>query len=588
MERDENTSRWAFLREAWRLAKPYFVSEDRKWAWGLTAAVVALNLFSVYMNVRFNFWRNDFYNTLQKYDEHGFWIQIGIFTLLAAVAIVTSVYQTYLQQMLQIRWRRWLTRQYIGHWLEEKTYYRLQLGSPATDNPDQRIAQDIDLFTQVSLSLTVGSAGFLNSIVTLFSFLTILWSLSGPLTIPLGSSSFSVPGYLFWFALLYAAGGTWITFKIGRPLVSLQFAQQRYEADFRFSLVRLRENTESVALYGGEPRERAVFQSRFRHVVDNFWAIMRRIKTINWWTYFYGQFAIIFPYLVTAPRYFARQIELGGLMQTADAFGQVQNSLSFFITSYTDIAQWQAVVQRLGGFEQRMQASIADARGPQPITVARAGDGVAVAGLNLDLPDGKPLLRKVQFQTAPGSALLMTGPTGAGKSTLLRAIAGIWPYGKGAIRMGAGKLLFLPQRPYLPLGTLREALIYPQAKTELPDSRLAEAMTRVGLAGFIPALDEEDNWAQRLSLGEQQRLSFARVLLSEPDILFLDEATSACDEGSEADFYQMLRKAPWHPTIVSVGHRGTLAACHDQQIDVGAFRAAPPPVTSLQAAGEDD
>jgi putative ATP-binding cassette transporter len=572
---DENTRRLDFLREAWRLAKPYFVSEDKKWAWGLLVAVTALNLFSVFLNVRFNFWRNDFYNALQDYDQPAFWKQLAIFTGLALIWIVTVVYQTYLQQMLQIRWRRWLTRQYLGHWLEAKTYYRLPLEGNVTDNPDQRIQDDLERFTRVSLSLTVGQTGVLNSVVTLFSFLAILWGLSGSLTVPLGGSvSITIPGYLFWLALVYAVFGTWGTFKIGRPLVPLNFAQQRYEADFRFSLVRLRENTEAVALYGGEERERNIFRERFNRVVDNFRAIMKRIKLINWWASFYAQFAVVFPYIAVAPRYFATHMPLGQLQQTAEAFGQVQNALSFIVNSYTDIAEWQSVVQRLGGFEQRMKAVAAESQGRQPIDVERQGDGLAVTQLDLDLPDGRALLRHVDLAARQGEAVLVTGPTGSGKSTLLRAIAGIWPYGKGAIRMAAGKLFFLPQKPYVPLGTLREALIYPQATTDLPDSRLAEAMNTVGLTAFVPRLDEEDNWGQRLSLGEQQRLAFARVLLQQPDLLFLDEATSALDEASEARFYQMLRDAAWRPTLVSVGHRSTLAAFHDQQRDIAAFRAA--------------
>jgi putative ATP-binding cassette transporter len=579
MASDKNPHRLDFLRDAWRLAKPYFVSDDRKWAWGLLAAVIALNLFSVFLSVRFNFWRNDFFNTFQNMDESGFFKQLGVFTILAVLFIVVGVYTTYLQQMLQIRWRRWLTRQYLHDWLEGKAYYRLQLTGGETDNPDQRIAEDLNRFTDTSLSLTLG---LLNSVVTLFSFVSILWELSGPITIPLGGMSITIPAYMVWFAILYAIVGTYGTIKIGQPLVALNFAQQRYEADFRFSLVRLRENAESVALYGGEPREHTIFLGRFNHVVDNFWAIMRRIKALGWWTYFYGQFAIIFPYLVSAPRFFSGAIQLGGLMQIADAFGQVQSSLSFVINSYTagtgandtGIAAWRAVVQRLVGFDDRVRTIAAEAHGEQPINVEREGQGVAVAGLDLALPDGTPLLHHVDLAAKPGEAMLITGPTGSGKSTLLRAIAGIWPYGKGAIRLAAGKLLFLPQKPYLPLGTLREALIYPQATTDLSDSRLAEAMKAVGLEAFIPRLDEDEHWAQRLSLGEQQRLAFARVLLTQPDLLFLDEATSALDEASEARFYQMLRDAAWHPTMVSVGHRSTLAAFHDQQRDIAAFRAA--------------
>jgi len=581
----ENSKRWGFLRDAWRLAKPYWFSDDKVWAWGLLAAVVALNLGSVYLNVRINFWRNDFYNAIQNYDEHGFFVEIGIFTLLASASIIVSVYQIYLQQMLQIRWRRWLTRQYLSDWFEGKAYYRLQLEGSETDNPDQRIQEDLNRFTDTSLSL---SLGLMNSVVTLFSFLTILWSLSGPITISLGSSgSIAVPAYLVWSAVVYAVIGTWITFKIGRPLVALNFQQQRFEADFRFSLVRLRENTEAVAFYSGEARELGIFRDRFGHVVDNFMAIMRRIRLINWWTYLYGQVAIIFPYVVVAPRYFAKEIQLGGLMQTAEAFSQVQGALSFIVSAYTNgtgandtgIAAWQSVVQRLVTFDARVRELAAAGRRPQPIGIERGGEGVAVHNLDLDLPGDRALLRHIELAAKPGEAVLISGPTGSGKSTLLRAIAGIWPYGKGAIQMAVGKFLFLPQKPYLPLGTLRQAFDYPRAVSDVPDARLKEVMETVGLGAFVDRLDESHNWSQRLSLGEQQRLSIARVLLMEPDLIFLDEATSALDEPSESRFYRMLREAPWHPTIVSVGHRSTLAQFHDRRIDIAAFRAPPEPVT---------
>jgi putative ATP-binding cassette transporter len=563
--------RWDFLRAAWTLAKPYWVSDDKWWARGLLGAVIALNLISVYIDVRLNIWRNAFYDTLQQLDEHGFFVQIGIFTLLAVAWILIIVYQLYLQQMLQIRWRRWLTRRYLSHWLDRKAYYRLQLDGGGTDNPDQRIADDVNRFTAASLALSIG---LLNAVVTLASFLGILWALSGPFALPLGNlGTIAIPGYMVWFALLYAVGGTWITIKVGRPLVPLNFAQQRYEADFRFSLVRLRENAESVALYGGEQRELASFQDRFGRVVDNFWSIMKRTKTLGWWTSCYGQFAVIFPYIVAAPRFFAKEMQLGGLMQTASAFGTVQSALSFIVTSYSEIAAWESVIQRLVSFDQRVREIAEDSRKRQPIAIDRSGDGIEIANLDLDLPNGSPLLRNVSLTAKPGDSVLVTGPTGSGKSTLLRALSGIWPYGKGVVRMASGNFLFLPQKPYLPLGTLRDALTYPQGATTVPDSRLGQLLHTVGLEHLADRLNELDNWAQRLSPGEQQRLSFARVLLIEPALIFLDEATSALDEASEADFYRMLRAAPWRPTIVSVGHRGTLASFHERICNVAAFNA---------------
>jgi vitamin B12/bleomycin/antimicrobial peptide transport system ATP-binding/permease protein len=576
------------LRDAWRLAKPYWQSEDKRWAWGLLIAVIALNLATVYVNVRLNQWRNDFYNSLQNYDEKGFFYQLAIFTGLAAVFIVCAVYQLYLQQMLQLRWRRWLTRRYIDGWLGERAYYRMQLTGSGTDNPDQRISEDLDRFTRYSLALSVGGTGFLNAGVTLVSFMAILWGLSGPLSIPLGSwGTLVIPGYMLWFAFLYAVGGTWLTFKIGRPLVRLNFDQQRYEADFRFSLVRLRENTESVALYGGEQRERRIFLDRFGRVVDNFWTIMKRIKSVGWWTSGYGQFAVIFPYLVAAPAYFAKSFQLGGLMQTAGAFDQVQGALSFIVANYAgsagseSISEWQSVVQRLISFDDRLREVTEGARGPQPIERRRDGEGLGVDDLDLDLPNGSALLRNIGFAVPSNEALLLTGPTGAGKSTLLRAIAGIWPFGRGRIRLGEGRTMFLPQRPYLPLGTLRDALTYPRDDGAVPDEKLKSVLATVGLGALADELDEGSNWARRLSLGEQQRLAFARILLSEPAIVFLDEATSALDEASEAELYRLLRGAYWRPTVVSVGHRSTLREFHDNLLSLDGAR---PPRKSVAAA----
>jgi putative ATP-binding cassette transporter len=555
-----------FLREAWDLAWPYWKSEEKWSAIGLLVAIVALNLITVWLNVRFNYWYNDFYNTLQQYDWSEFWRQFAIFGLLALAFIVVGVYSYYLRGILHIRWRRWLTERFLRNWLEDQSYYRMQLDQGTTDNPDQRISEDLDRFATSSLAL---SLGILSAIVTLVSFLSILWTLSGALTIPLGGgASIDIPGYMVFAALIYAVAGTMLTRWIGHPLIRLNFDQQRYEADFRFSLVRLRENAENVAFYGGEARELDTFHTRFARVVANWWGIIKRRKKLTWFTYGYEQLAIVFPFLVAAPRYFDKVIQLGGLMQISSAFRQVQESLSFIISSYTEIAEYQAVVQRLSGFREKMNEIAERRRAPQPIGIERGGTGVEVETLDLNLPDGRPLRQDIALAASPAKPLLITGPSGVGKSTLLRAIAGLWPFGRGRIRVGDGRALFLPQRPYLPLGTLGDALVYPRAATEMPRQSLAEALRAVGLPELIDLLDEEGNWAQRLSIGEQQRLAFARVLLTRPEIVFLDEATSALDEAAEMSLYRLLREAAWRPTIVSVGHHGTLHRFHDTVVDL--------------------
>ena len=566
-----NGARRNMLRMAWNLAKHYWSSEEAKSAWALLILVIALNLGNVYISVRINQWNNAFYNALQEFDAPEFFRQLGIFCILATASIVMSVYAFYFQQMLQIRWRRWLTGRYLARWLAERTYFRMQLSGRSTDNPDQRISDDLRLFVEYVMTLALG---VLTSIVSLVSFMVILVGLSGPTDIPLGPlGTAHIPAYLAWAALIYAGLGTWLTVKIGRPLVPLNFAQQRFEADFRYSLVRLRENAESVALYGGEPAERAVFDGRFGNVFANYWQIMKRRKLLNWFTSGYSQLAVIFPVVVVAPRYFSKAIQLGGLMQVIDAFGNVQSALSFIVNSYADIATWSAVTERLGTFDARMDDIAQSLRAPQAIRESRSGRGLDVKNLALDLPDGTKLLENISLAAAPGEALLVTGPNGIGKSTLLRALAGIWPFGKGDIRLGEGRSLFLPQRPYLPLGTLRDALTYPRPAADEPAKELTDALKSVGLEAIAGKLDAVEDWTHRLSLGEQQRLAFARVFLAKPDLLFLDESTSALDEATESDFYRRLRQGDWRPTLVSVGHRESLKAFHDRTVDLAAFAA---------------
>lgn len=552
------------FRDAWAIARPYWFSEDRWPGRGLLVAVIALNLGIVFINVLLNQWNNAFYNSLQDKDYAAFVTQLFKFTYLAGAYIAAAVYQLYLNQMLQIRWRRWLTDRYLAAWLTNKAYYRLELHGTETDNPDQRLAEDLRLFVSTTLGLALG---LLRAVVTLVSFVAILWVLSGPFTIP--GVNVTVPGYMVWAALLYAILGTWLTNLIGRPLVQLNFNQQRYEADFRFSLVRFRENAEGVALYHGEADELRGFRERFSNVVRNWWGIMRQQKRLTSFTAGYGQAAIIFPFVVAAPRYFRGEFALGGLMQTASAFGQVQDSLSYIISSYTDIAEWRAVVARLAGFNRaldqvRTEAAVQGIRHDEtPAGTLRLED------LNLALPDGRTLVQDISLTVRQGDTALISGPSGAGKSTLFRAIAGIWPFGRGRISMpAASRVLFLPQKPYLPLGTLRDVVSYPTPPAGVTDAALREALEAVGLPQLGDRLDESANWALRLSPGEQQRIAFARTLIQKPQWLFLDEATSAVDESAEEHLYALLRARLPGVTLVSVGHRSTLRPFHTRRLEV--------------------
>jgi putative ATP-binding cassette transporter len=562
------------LREAWAIAAPYWRSEDRWAARGLLVVVVALNLGIVYLNVLLNQWNNGFYNALQDKNYAVFAHQLVRFSWLAGLYIIVAVYQLYLNQMLQIRWRRWLTERYLQAWLADGAYFRMQLAAGETDNPDQRIAEDLQLFVSGTLALAIGG---LRAVVTLVSFVAILWGLSGSVTIPFGRSSLILPGYMVWTALLYAIIGTWLTSRIGRPLVRLNFDQQRYEADFRFGLVRLRENAEGVALYHGEADELQGFRKRFGAVVRNFWDIMRRQKRLTWFTAGYTQAAVIFPFIVAAPRYFQDVIHLGGLMQTATAFGQVQDSLSFIVSSYTDIAAWRSVVERLLGFERALEHVRTEAASGIGIAFAD-GDAarLALKDVELDLPGGQRLIAGVNLGLRSGDTALLTGPTGAGKSTLIRAIAGIWPFGRGQIRVPPGaRLLVLPQKPYLPIGSLRDVVSYPRPPGGVDDAMLREALAAVGLPGLAGRLDEDGHWALQLSPGEQQRIAFARVLVQMPDWLFLDEATSALDEATEARLYHLVRERLPGTALFSVGHRGTLRPLHGRELVVRSEQSGP-------------
>ena len=567
------------LRDAWRIAGAYWRSEEKWSARGLLAAIILLSLSNVYVSVRINEWNKSFYNALQAFDRNEVIRQLLVFCALALIAATISVNALFLNQMLQIRWRRWLTRRYVNDWLADRKYYRFWFTS-TTDNPDQRIAEDIQQFVAYVMNLSVG---LLSSSVLLVSFLFILSGLSGPLDVSLGKwGSLTIPAYLVWAALLSAWIATWLTMKIGRPLVHLNFTRQRFEADFRFSLAHLRENAESIAVYGGEAAEFKRFKNRFGKVIENFREIMKQQRRLNWFTTGYAQLAVVIPLVVVSPRYFAKQIGLGGLMQVANAFAYVHNALSFIINAYGDIANWLAVTERLSSFEERLHETRRTSHVRREIVILNQGAGVAADNLHLDLPDSTPLLRGITFTVDGGSSLLVTGPAGAGKSVLLRAIAGIWPFGRGQIMLSPHRRLFVPQLPYSPLGTLADALLYPFSDSDQVSlDQMAAVLREVGLGCLIGELNCE-NWSQRLSQAEQQQLAFARILLAKPAVVFLDDATSALDERSEARLYGLLRAGSWRPTIVSASYKGSLFNFHDQVLDISAFY--PQSETRLESA----
>ncbi|MCW5688104.1 MAG: ABC transporter ATP-binding protein/permease [Pseudolabrys sp.] len=557
----------ATLATVWRIASPYFWSEDRWPGRILLAAVIAIELTIVGITVLLNSWNANFYNALQNKDWNAFVYQLGYFTILAAAFVGLAVYQLYLNQWLQIRWRRWLTRRYLDEWLAGANHYRMQLSGEAADNPDQRIAEDVTSFVSSTLSISIQ---LLSSLVTLVSFMVILWNLSAAAPLHLFGISYNIPGYLLWAALIYAVIGTALTHLIGRPLIALNFQQQRYEADFRFNLVRVRENAEQIALLEGEAAERDRLLMRFGNVVSNWLAIMSRQKKLTFFTATYSQAAVVFPFIMVSPAYFAGAMQLGGLMQTANAFGRVQDALSIFVTLYRSLADWRAVIERLDGFDRSVMSAQVLAVTP-PVVEVTPGDGSAVTikDLAVKLPNGAPLVTARDLTIGAGEHVLVTGPSGSGKSTFFRALAGIWPFGSGTVHVPKGaKVMMLPQRPYFPIAPLAAAVAYPLEPDSADNARIGDLIAAAGLPALVPRLEEEAHWNRMLSLGEQQRLGIARALLLKPDYLFLDEATASLDEAAEANVYRLLQERLPGTTIVSIGHRSTLAAFHRRQLHV--------------------
>lgn len=548
-----------FFRDVWYLTKSYWQSEEKKKAFFLLGCIIALTLGVVYMLVLLNQWNNSFYSALQNYDAKKIFDELIHFSWLAAIYILLAVYSYYLQQTLILNWRRWLTTRFIDIWLQNKTYYNLQMFGKDTDNPDQRISEDVRQFVEMTLSFGIG---ILKAFCTFASFVVILYNLSGSLSFTFMGKTWTINGYMLWASLLYSLIGTYITHIVGRKLVKINFIQQKYEADFRFSMIRLRESAESVAFYRGEAQEGSVFKQRFKMLLDNFWKLVNKQKQLVFLNSGYSQIAIIFPFVVAMNRYLTKEVTLGGLMQVASAFGRVQDSLSYFVDMYSSIAQWQAVVMRLTCFGHHMHDVYQQA---ERFHVERfaAADVVEVNNMQINLPDGKPLLENISFTLHPGHNVLIKGVSGSGKSTLLRAISGIWPFVDGKIFLPErDKLMFIPQKSYLPLGTLRAALNYPGNKP-IDDTELIYLMDLCQIGYLKDKLDLEADWSHVLSVGEQQRLAFVRAHIQQPQWLFLDEATSALDEDTEATMYSLLQERLQQTTVVSVGHRSTLNKYHE-------------------------
>ena len=585
----------------WRLSAPYWWCADiteldlyffkmkvpERWiARGLVVVVLGMALVLVYVNKLFNDWYGRFYNALQAKDEATFWHELIYFTVLAFIYIVIAVYRLWLQQLLTIRWRRWLTGVYLDGWLSNRSYYRMELIQHGTDNPEQRIEQDVASFTSGTLSLVLG---LISEVVTLVTFTVILWGLSSGMLLPL-FGGVKIPGFMVWAALIYAIAGSYATYWVGHRLVRINFELERYNADFRYRMTRVRENAESIALYDGERDEGRRLDSAFTSIYDTFWDYMRYNKRLTWLGSFYGQAAVVFPFLVAGPGYFAGTYQLGVLMQVVNVFSTVQGSMSWFVDTFKTLADWKATVDRLTTFTETMQRSKQSTQPEDAFAIDGSGAAeLALSDVAVALPDGRVLMEDVDVAIHKGDRVLIQGPSGSGKTTLFRVLAGLWPFGRGRLRVPKGsKVLFLPQRPYLPIGSLRDVLCFPDKPSAHPDDEIAEALTTCELAGLTGQLGHDENWSMVLSPGEQQRLAFARALLVKPDWLFLDEATSALDEAIETKLYELIRARLPETTVVSIAHKTAVRRFHDVvlAIDPATRRVRREPVTPAAAPAE--
>ena len=560
-----------FILGLFHLITPYWNSEEKKSARLYLAGIITLTIAAVYMTLLLNEWFNSFYSALQNYDSGAVYRGLLRFTGLAFAHIAFAVYSYYLQQRLALRWRKWMTKNYLAKWTGQQMYYRLEMFSQGTaDNPDQRISEDINLFTARTLSFM---SGLLRSATTIVCFIFVLWNLSEILSFSAAGQEFHIYGYLVWTALAYSVLGTWITHKVGHRLVSLNYLQQKLEADFRFSMVRLRETAESVAFYNGAAKEEAFLSNRFMTLLRNTLFIIKKQKQLSWLTNSYAQIAIIFPFVVTVPRYLSQNISLGGLMQIANCFGKVQDAMSYFVDVYASLAEWQSCAERLLSFDKHIAAIEKETEEKSGSLVREeTHDRLRLADVTISVPAmdeskrTREIISSASCTIKSGEHVILKGPSGSGKSTLLRTLAGFWPYVKGHISMPApSEMMFIPQKPYIPMGTSAEAASYP---LETADKEiLSLLLVECGLSHLMEKPDTEADWSHILSLGEQQKLAFVRVFLRKPKWVFLDEATSAMDEETEEKMYRLLTALPG-TTVISIGHRSTLDKWHDRVLRI--------------------
>ena len=590
------------VKDIWRLAFPYFrrkapgeihlwligpVRMPENWIGiGLLASVVGLEIGASYMSKLLNNWQEGFGDSIQQKDWHGFLWSLAIFCTIAVPYVLVAAFNNYLNQVLQVRWRKSMTDDFVGRWLSPAQHFRMRLVAGPADNPDQRISDDIHQFVGNTMVLGIG---FFGNFLRLGIFLQVLWAMSTAFPMTSFGLSFNIPGYLVWLAVLYAGAGTAITYLIGRRLVNLKYNQERFEANFRFGMARIRENSEQIALLGGERAEQVALGERYESILANVYGVVRLQLNLTFFSQFFGLFSSVFPFLLLGPAFFFGTATYGILMKAVGTFGRVQDGLTWFADSFQLLANYRAIVQRLVSFEEVMARSDAAAAAlPNIATRSTSGEAFAAEGVVVSLPDRTPLTSVPAFSLRAGDRVLLSGRSGAGKTTILRAFSGVWPYGEGKVEVPDGtRTLVLPQRSYLPQGTLRQALCYPGTLDAYPDAAVRDVLAAVGLAPLADDLDRADNWSQRLSGGEQQRVGVARAILSKPDWLFLDEATGALDEAGETALYQTLIERLPEAGIVSITHRPTLDAFHNRRVEMqrgpsGLFQAA----EALPAAAE--